>query len=162
MPAENTPLVSSQDDRSVQYINPRPAGQKAKSIEPGKQTPLPKMQLFALLLIQFCEPVTGTVIYPFVVSLVNETGMESAFFASEGLTAFAWGRASDRIGRKIPLVIGMLCMAAAIASFGLSNSYWLLVISRCILGVTNGNIGITKSAMADMTDSTNMAKGRIF
>lgn len=40
-----------------------------------KQTPLPKMQIFAMFLIQFCEPVTATVIYPFVVSLVNETGV---------------------------------------------------------------------------------------
>lgn len=37
-------------------------------------TPLPQMQLFSVLLTQFCEPVTGTVIYPFVVSLVNESG----------------------------------------------------------------------------------------
>lgn len=60
----------------------------------------------------------------------------------------------------MPLVFGMLFMAASIVSFGLSDGYWLLVASRSIQGVTNGNIGITKSAMADMTDSTNMATGK--
>ncbi|KZP22946.1 MFS general substrate transporter [Athelia psychrophila] len=142
-----------------------------------------------MILVQFCEPVTGTVIYPFVVSLVNETGItggdqaktgyyagiiasclsetllrceESVFFASEGLTAFAWGRASDVIGRRIPLAFGMLCLAASIASFGLSNKYWPLVVCRCIQGIMNGNIGISKSVMIDITDSTNIAQAFAF
>jgi hypothetical protein len=40
-----------------------------------KRTPLPKLQLFILYLIQFSEPVTATVIYPFVNQLVRETGV---------------------------------------------------------------------------------------
>lgn len=50
-------------------------------------------------------------------------------------------------------------MAAAIASFGLSNTYWVLIVARCVQGSMNGNIGITKVALADLTDSTNMATG---
>ncbi|KZP08956.1 hypothetical protein FIBSPDRAFT_712806, partial [Athelia psychrophila] len=138
-----------------------------------KQTPLPKLQLFTVMLVQFCEPVIASVIYPFVVSLVNETGMlhpyycsltccvnmkESGFFASEGLTAFAWGCASDVVGRRIPLAFGMLCLAAAIASFGLSNKYWPLVVYRCIQGIMNGNIGISRSMIIDITNSTNVAQ----
>jgi hypothetical protein len=42
---------------------------------PTKRTPLPKLQLFILYLIQFSEPVTATVIYPFVNQLVRETGV---------------------------------------------------------------------------------------
>ncbi|KAF7985322.1 hypothetical protein HWV62_6511 [Athelia sp. TMB] len=83
--------------------------------------------------------------------------IESVFYAAEALTAFTWGRTSDIVGRKMPLVFGMVFMAASIMSFGLSNGYWPLVVSRFVQGITNGNIGITKSAMADMTDSTNMA-----
>ncbi|KZP11428.1 MFS general substrate transporter [Athelia psychrophila] len=174
MPTERTPLVSDQDGTSepVQYTAVQDAKKPKK-----KQTPLPKVQLFAMMLIQFCEPVTGTVIYPFVVSLVNETGItggdqaktgyyagiiESVFFASEALTAFAWGRASDLIGRRIPLAFGMLCLAAAIASFGLSNKYWPLVVCRCIQGIMNGNIGISKSVIIDITDSTNIAQAFSF
>ena len=40
-----------------------------------KRTPLPKFQLFIVLLIQFAEPVTATVIYPFVNQFVRETGI---------------------------------------------------------------------------------------
>lgn len=40
-----------------------------------KRTPLPKFQLFILFLIQFTEPVTATVIYPFVIQFVRDTGV---------------------------------------------------------------------------------------
>lgn len=40
-----------------------------------RRTPLPKLQIFLVLLIQFAEPVTATVIYPFVNQFVRETGI---------------------------------------------------------------------------------------
>lgn len=43
-------------------------------VEP-KRTPLPKFQLFIVFLIQFSEPVTSTVIYPFVNQFVRDTGV---------------------------------------------------------------------------------------
>ena len=39
------------------------------------ETPLPKLQLFLLLYLQLAEPVTSTVIYPFVNQLVRQTGV---------------------------------------------------------------------------------------
>ncbi|KAG2150249.1 major facilitator superfamily domain-containing protein [Suillus bovinus] len=42
--------------------------------------------------------------------------------------------------------------------FGLSKTFWSLVISRCLNGALNGNIGVMKSMIAEMTDSTNMAR----
>jgi hypothetical protein len=47
------------------------------SVEDRKieRTPLPKLQLAILFLIQFAEPVTATVIYPFVNQFVRETGI---------------------------------------------------------------------------------------
>jgi hypothetical protein len=38
-------------------------------------TPLPKLQLFSVFLIQTAEPVTATVIYPFINQFVRETGI---------------------------------------------------------------------------------------
>jgi hypothetical protein len=40
-----------------------------------QKTPLPKLQLFAIYFIQFCEPVTAVVIYPFAPQLVRRTGI---------------------------------------------------------------------------------------
>jgi hypothetical protein len=38
-------------------------------------TPLPKLQLFSVFLIQIAEPLTATVIYPFINQFVRETGI---------------------------------------------------------------------------------------
>lgn len=38
-------------------------------------TPLPWLQLFIIHLIQFAEPVTATVIYPFINQFIQETGI---------------------------------------------------------------------------------------
>jgi len=43
--------------------------------------------------------------------------------------------------------------------FGLSRTFWSLVLSRCICGVLNGNIGVLKSVMGELTDTTNRAQG---
>ena len=41
----------------------------------NKPTPLPKLQLLSLLLIQFSEPIAALVIYPFINQFVRETGI---------------------------------------------------------------------------------------
>lgn len=40
-----------------------------------KRTPLPKLQLFIVYLIQFVEPVIASVIYPFIIQFVRDTGV---------------------------------------------------------------------------------------
>lgn len=40
-----------------------------------RPTPLPKVQLFSVFLIQVAEPITATVIYPFINQFVRETGI---------------------------------------------------------------------------------------
>ena len=50
-------------------------------------------------------------------------------------------------------------MTISMLGFGLSRQYWALVVSRCIEGALNGNVGVAKSVMAEITDSTNMAQG---
>ena len=80
---------------------------------------------------------------------------------AEALTVLQWGRMSDRFGRKPPLVFGTLGLAAATISLGLCNKFWPLVLSRCVQGMFNGNIGITKSVMAEITDSSNIAQGQL-
>ncbi|RXW25540.1 hypothetical protein EST38_g339 [Candolleomyces aberdarensis] len=144
------------------------------SVEDRKveRTPLPKFQIFIAFLIQFAEPVTATVIYPFVNQFVRETGItggdeaktgyyagivESTFFLSETLTVFAWGWLSDLLGRKPVLLMGPLGLSLAMLGFGLSTTFWPLVFFRACQGMFNGNIGVSKSVLAEITDSTNIA-----
>ncbi|EIW57761.1 MFS general substrate transporter [Trametes versicolor FP-101664 SS1] len=140
-------------------------------------TPLPKLQLFILLYLQLAEPITSTVIYPFVNQLVRETGItggderktgyfagliESCFYAVEAVCVLQWGRASDHIGRKPVLLGGLLGLTLSMLGFGVSRAYWALVLSRCAEGALNGNIGVTKSMMAEITDHTNRVQAFAF
>ncbi|KAL1949834.1 hypothetical protein VTO73DRAFT_8715 [Trametes versicolor] len=156
-----------------------PSGPKpidAPDVE-GTATPLPKLQLFILLYLQLAEPITSTVIYPFVNQLVRETGItggderktgyfagliESCFYAVEAVCVLQWGRASDRIGRKPVLLGGLLGLTLSMLGFGVSRAYWALVLSRCAEGALNGNIGVTKSMMAEITDHTNRVQAFAF
>ncbi|KAJ3898999.1 major facilitator superfamily multidrug-resistance, DHA1 sub-family [Lentinula edodes] len=135
-------------------------------------TPLPKMQIFLTLLIQLSEPITAMVIYPFITKAVRRTGitegnekktgyyagvLESTFFLAESFSVYPIGRLSDFYGRKPILLIGPLGLSVAMLSFGLSQSFWWMVLSRAAMGVFNGNIGVSKTLMAESTDDTNRA-----
>ncbi|KAJ3983658.1 major facilitator superfamily domain-containing protein [Lentinula detonsa] len=137
-------------------------------------TPLPKVQISILMLLQICEPITSQSIYPYINQLISEldiTGgderkvgyyaglIESLFFVTEAMTVFQWSRASDHIGRKPILLIGLAGSMISMLLFGLSKTFWALVISRCLTGLLNGNIGVMKSTIGDLTDSSNRAEG---
>ncbi|KAJ3571158.1 hypothetical protein NP233_g3935 [Leucocoprinus birnbaumii] len=137
-------------------------------------SPLDKLQIGIILLLQLCEPLTSQSIYPYINQLVSEldiTGgdarkvgyyaglIESLFFATEALTVLQWSRLSDRIGRRPVLLIGLIGSGLSMLSFGLSKSFWTLVVSRCLCGLLNGNIGVMKSVMGELTDTTNRAEG---
>ncbi|KAI0346590.1 MFS general substrate transporter [Trametopsis cervina] len=137
-------------------------------------TPLPKLQLAVLLFFQLAEPITSQCIYPFINQLISEldiTGgdeakvgyyaglIESLFFATEAMFILQWSRVSDQIGRKPVLLIGVAGLCISMILFGLSKTFWTLVLSRCLVGMLNGNLGVIKSMMTELTDSTNRAQG---
>ncbi|KAF7304092.1 MFS domain-containing protein [Mycena indigotica] len=139
---------------------------------PRKRTPIPKMQLFILLAIQFAEPIAALVIYPFVVQFVRDTGitkgdetkigfyagmLESSFFLAESVTVFQFGRLSDVYGRRPVLLFAPLGLALSMFGFGLSSNYWSMLGWRCLQGVWNGNTGVTKTAMNEISDPSNIA-----
>ena len=89
---------------------------------------------------------------------------ESLFFATEALFVLQWSRASDYIGRKPVLLIGVAGLAISMLCFGLSKTFVGLIVryadfnspcradthpqfisrSRCLVGMLNGNIGVIK------------------
>ncbi|KIJ14374.1 hypothetical protein PAXINDRAFT_169773 [Paxillus involutus ATCC 200175] len=85
--------------------------------------------------------------------------IQSLFYVTQALTVLHWGRVSDRVGRKPVLLLGTFGLCLSMTCFGLSRTFWGLVLSRCITGALNGNIGITKSVMGELTDETNRAQG---
>ncbi|KAF9468194.1 member of major facilitator superfamily multidrug-resistance, DHA1 sub-family [Collybia nuda] len=138
-----------------------------------KPTPLPWFQFSIVLFIQLAEPLTSQVIYPFAPQLIRDLGithgnesqvgyyvgiLQSVFFLAQACTVLHWSRTSDRVGRKPVILIGLFGISLSMYCFGLSRSFWGLVFSRGLNGALNGNIGVIKSMMAEMTDTTNIAQ----
>ncbi|KAL1728370.1 major facilitator superfamily domain-containing protein [Schizophyllum commune] len=164
--AEERPLLHDHDQHQHEHDD-------VESTQEQKRTPLPIRQLVIVYLIQASEPLTGMVIYPFIAQLVFETGIthgneksigyyagivESMFFFSEFMTCLQWGRLSDYYGRRPVLLFGPLGLALSMYGFGLSKTFWQLCIFRFLQGTFNGNIGVSKSVMAELTDSSNRAR----
>ncbi|KAG2155855.1 MFS general substrate transporter [Suillus bovinus] len=137
------------------------------------KTPLPKLQMGLLVALQLTEPIASTSIFPYINQLVRELGItrggdaavgyyagmiESLFFVAQALTVLRWSRLSDRIGRKPVMVIGLSGACISILCFGLSTTFWGLVISRAMCGLLNGNTVVMKTMVGELTDSTNMTQ----
>ncbi|KAF8810044.1 member of major facilitator superfamily multidrug-resistance, DHA1 sub-family [Phlegmacium glaucopus] len=137
---------------------------------PVKYTPLPLSQIAILLLLRFCESASTFVILPFLNELLTcATGgdeekvgyyaglMDAIRQLASLVTVMFWSRLSDHIGRKPILMLGTLALAISNLSFGLSRTFWALVVSRCIFTAFNSNTGVIKSIVGEITDQTNSA-----
>ncbi|KAJ7820078.1 major facilitator superfamily domain-containing protein [Mycena olivaceomarginata] len=106
------------------------------------RTPLPKLQLSVILFIQICEPLASQSIYPYInQKKVGYYACESLFFLTEAVTVLQWSRASDHVGRKPILLLGLFGTGLSIMCFGLSRTFWTLVVRSSVVG--------------DLTDRTN-------
>ncbi|RXW25538.1 hypothetical protein EST38_g331 [Candolleomyces aberdarensis] len=138
-----------------------------------KPTPLPWTQFSIVLFLQLAEPLTSNVIYPFMPQLIRDLGvtngndaavgyyvgmMQSIFFLTQAFTVLHWARLSDTIGRKPVILVGLFGLTVSMYCFGLSRTFWGLVLSRSLSGALNGNIGVIKSMVAELTDETNLAQ----
>ncbi|KAJ8597366.1 MFS general substrate transporter [Rhizopogon salebrosus TDB-379] len=138
------------------------------------KTPLPKLQICILMTLQVAEGIALVSISPYINQLIRElpiTGgdaaavgyyvgmIESLLFLTQALSLFKWSRLSDRIGRKPVLLFGVSGACVSVLCFGLSTTFWSLAISRCMWGALDGNVGVMKTMMGELTDSTNMAQG---
>ncbi|GAA6062569.1 hypothetical protein JCM10212_004882 [Sporobolomyces blumeae] len=139
-------------------------------------TSLPTSQVLVLCLMRFGEPIAFTVIFPFVARFLEDLHVtddpskigywagiiESLFAFSTFMTVLAWGRLSDRIGRKPVLIIGLSGVCLSIVAFGLAKSFVGLVIARVSGGLLNGNVAVIKGTMGEITDETNQARAFSF
>ncbi|KAH9171619.1 MFS general substrate transporter [Lactarius sanguifluus] len=137
-------------------------------------TPLPKLQIAVLISVWFAESIISNSISPYLNQLVKElpivggderkvgyyTGIiVSAHFAAEAVTVLHWNRLSDYIGRKPVLLLCLIGVIVSVIVFGLSRSFWALVLSRSLHGALKGYGGVVKSMTAELTDETNAARG---
>lgn len=84
--------------------------------------------------------------------------LTSAYFGAQIFSSVFMGQLSDIKGRRIIMLIGMSGNLITTLIFGVSRVFWLALLSRFLCGLINGNIGVIKSYIREITDETNQAR----
>lgn len=75
------------------------------------------------------------------------------------LTAFFWGRLSDRIGRKPLILIALAIEPVAYALLAIGDTYIALLAARGLAGLGSAAIPVLQAYIADETDSESRTRG---
>ncbi|KIH94313.1 major facilitator superfamily transporter [Sporothrix brasiliensis 5110] len=123
---------------------------------------LPVQQLVILAMVRFAEPLALTSVFPYLPEMIKSfgvpkeevakwAGMTGAVFSvAQSLTAVPWGWASDRIGRKTTIIIGLISTMTCFIFWGASTSLHMAIAVRGIQGASNGNVGTIRTMVAEM------------
>lgn len=127
-----------------------------------------KMVLAVLMINIFIVMVGVGLITPILPQLIIEFGASGQtiglLVAAYGITQFflspITGRQSDRFGRKVFIVIGVIVFAVAKFIFAIGDALWMLYASRLLEGVAAALIVPPMMAyVADITTTEERAKG---
>jgi MFS family permease len=128
----------------------------------SQEPKLPVTQLFILSLCRLAEPIALSSVFPYLPEMIESfniprndvakwAGITSAVFSvSQALTAIAWGRASDKYGRKPIILLALTCAMCSSLLFGFSTSLRWAIVARALSGASNGNVGILRTTVAEM------------
>lgn len=126
--------------------------------------PYPYKQLYVLALCRICEPIAFMSIFPYVYYMIisfNITSdtrqiavyvgmVTSAYAFAEFSSGVAWGRISDRVGRKPVLLAGLAGTALSMLVFGLAPNLPVALVGRALGGLLNGNMGVLQTTVAEI------------
>ncbi|KAF1350187.1 major facilitator superfamily domain-containing protein [Delphinella strobiligena] len=113
-------------------------------------------------LARFGEPVAFTSIFPYLPEMIESldvpkdqvakwAGIAASMFPlAQTVTAVAWGRASDKYGRKPIILLGLTSTMITSLLWGFSRSITMAIVVRALAGAGNGNVGIIRTAVAEM------------
>ncbi|KAK2028875.1 major facilitator superfamily transporter [Colletotrichum zoysiae] len=126
------------------------------------QPKLPAKQLAILAIARFAEPLALTSVFPYLPEMIRSFGVaqndvakwagytSAVFSLSQSVTAVAWGQASDRVGRKPTIIVGLVSTMVLFVVWGMSSSLPMAIVVRAIMGSGNGNVGIIRTMVAEM------------
>eukprot|EP00656_Telonema_subtile_P012420 TRINITY_DN16254_c0_g1_i1.p1 TRINITY_DN16254_c0_g1~~TRINITY_DN16254_c0_g1_i1.p1 ORF type:complete len:566 (-),score=107.24 TRINITY_DN16254_c0_g1_i1:30-1727(-) len=141
----------------------------------ASETPLPRKKVAVLMCIQLSESLSINMLFPIVPFMVrrfseidgNDSSqvsyyssiIASTFNLAQFVSSFWWGSLSDRVGRRPVMLWGMAGSVVCLVGFGFSSSLAAAVTIRALHGLLNGNSGVCKTYMREITDSSNQTRG---
>ena len=120
-------------------------------------TPVLSVVLIDMIAFGMVIPLLPLFAERFKVSPVYIGLLFSCYSLLQLLASPVLGAASDRIGRKPILVLSLLGTSIGFLITALASSYWMLLLGRCVDGLTGGNIATANSYIADVTEPRNRA-----
>ena len=125
-----------------------------------------RSKLTVLMVTAFVDMLGLIIVYPLLPFYATRLGanatmvgaLVAAFSVAQLISAPAWGRLSDRYGRRPAILTGLLVSAVAYVIFAFAGSIWLLFVSRIIQGLGGGTIGVVQAYVADISVEKDRAK----
>ena len=119
-----------------------------------------------ILLTSFLDLLGFGIIIPLLPFVAERTGasplevtlLMASYSLMQFLFAGAWGRLSDRIGRRPVLLISVAGSGLALLLFAFSTTYFALLLTRMLHGAMNANIGVAQAALSDISRPEERAK----
>src|SRR5438477_7776407 len=90
--------------------------------------------------------------------------IQASFSAMQFLFAPAWGRLSDRIGRRPVLLVSTAGAAISYTIFAVGSGFaghtalWIILGSRVLAGICGANITVAQAYIADVTPPESRSK----
>jgi multidrug resistance protein len=123
-------------------------------------------KLVVLMITAFVDMVGLVMVLPLLPFYATEFGatasmvglLVSSFSVAQLVVAPAWGRFSDRYGRRPAIITGLLISAAAYVVFAYASTVWLLLLSRIVQGLGGGTVAVVQAYVTDVSDPKDRAK----
>jgi len=123
-------------------------------------------RLSVLMLTVFVDMIGFLIVLPLLPFYAEKLGASpfgvgaliSTFALAQLISAPAWGRLSDRYGRRPMILGGLLIAAIAYALFEAADSVWLLFASRFVQGAGAGTVGVVQAYVSDAVPREERAK----
>ena len=132
----------------------------------GRLSRVANAKLAVLIVTNFVDMVGLLMIIPLMPFYARDMGggalivaiLMGSFTAAQLLSAPAWGRFSDKYGRRPALLVGLSAAGIAYIVFAFANSIWLLLLSRLVQGAGGGTVGVIQAYVADSVEPQSRAK----
>jgi DHA1 family tetracycline resistance protein-like MFS transporter len=96
-------------------------------------------------------PLLPTLVHRYHASVVMAGALISIPAACSAIAAPAWGKVSDRLGRKPIIIASQILSCAGYVLLAISHSLVWMLVARVVSGCGGGSLGAVESYIADVT-----------